>query len=117
MVADGAGAGAPVPRAHVRPFRRRPLRCAPRTVLDDREVLAFLRRRPDLPAHESAWAFVPYNYGARCRRHHLDRIAEDISRRVEFPFAKAAYRAQLFAGATHDGLASLRRLDVQTLVV
>jgi pimeloyl-ACP methyl ester carboxylesterase len=83
----------------------------------DREVLAFLRRRPDLPARESAWAFVPYNYGARCRRHHLDRIAEDITRRVEFPFAKAAYRAQLFAGATHDGLASLRRLDVPTLVV
>jgi pimeloyl-ACP methyl ester carboxylesterase len=83
----------------------------------DREVLSFLQRRPDLPARESAWAFVPYNYGARCRRHHLDRIVQDISRRVEFPFAKGAYRAQLFAGATHDALAGLRRLDIPTLVV
>jgi pimeloyl-ACP methyl ester carboxylesterase len=83
----------------------------------DREVVSFLRRRPDLPARESAWAFVPYNYGARCRRNHLDRIAQDIARRVEFPFARAAYRAQLFAGATHDALAALRRLDVPTLVV
>ena len=83
----------------------------------DREVVSFLRRRPGLPPRESAWAFVPYNYGARCRRHHLDRIAQDIARRVEFPFARAAYRAQLFAGATHDAMAALRRLDVPTLVV
>jgi pimeloyl-ACP methyl ester carboxylesterase len=83
----------------------------------DHEVLAFLRRRPDIPARESAWAFVPYNYGERCRRHHLDRIAQDIARRVEFPFAKAAYRAQLFAAATHDALSALRRLDVPALVV
>jgi pimeloyl-ACP methyl ester carboxylesterase len=83
----------------------------------DRDVIAFLRRRSDLPARESAWAFVPYNYGARCRRHHLDRIVQDITRRVEFPFAKAAYRAQLFAGATHDALFALGSLAVPTLVV
>lgn len=83
----------------------------------DPEVIAFLRRRSDLPARESAWAFVPYNYGARCRRHHLDRIVQDIARRVEFPFAKAAYRAQLYAGATHDALLALRALSVPTLIV
>jgi pimeloyl-ACP methyl ester carboxylesterase len=83
----------------------------------DREVIAFLRRRSDLPARESAWAFVPYNYGARCRRDHLDRIVQDIARRVEFPFAKAAYRAQLYAGATHDALFALRDLAAPTLIV
>jgi pimeloyl-ACP methyl ester carboxylesterase len=42
---------------------------------------------------------------------------QDITRRVEFPFAKAAYRAQLFAGATHDALFALGSLAVPTLVV
>ncbi len=83
----------------------------------EREVISFLRRRPTLPAREAAWAFVPYNYGARCRRHHLDRIVQDIARRLEFPYARAAYRAQLFAGATHDAFLALRRLTVPTLVV
>jgi pimeloyl-ACP methyl ester carboxylesterase len=83
----------------------------------DRDVLSFLRRRPELPAREAAWAFVPYNYAARCRRHHLDRIAQDIARRLELPYAKAAYRAQLFAGATHDCLLALRRIAAPTLVV
>src|SRR5205085_1853353 len=67
-----------------------------------REVLAFLRRRPVLPAREAAWAFVPYNYAARCRRHHLDRIVQDIAHRLEAPYARGAYRAQLYAGALHD---------------
>jgi pimeloyl-ACP methyl ester carboxylesterase len=83
----------------------------------EREVISFLRRRPILPAQEAAWAFVPYNYGSRCRRDHLDRIVQDIARRLEFPYARAAYRAQLFAGVTHDSLLALRRLTVPTLVV
>ena len=83
----------------------------------DRDVLSFLRRRPELPSREAAWACVPYNYGSRCRRHHLDRIAQDIAHRLELPYAKAAYRAQLFAGATHDSLLALRRLALPTLVV
>jgi pimeloyl-ACP methyl ester carboxylesterase len=81
------------------------------------DVLSFLRRRPDLPAREAAWAFVPYNYGLRCRRHHLDRIAVDIEHRLELPYSKRAYRAQLFAAATHDSLHALRRVAVPTLVV
>jgi 3-oxoadipate enol-lactonase len=88
-----------------------------RIEIPERDVLAFLRRRPDLPAREAAWAFVPYNYGSRCRRHHLDRIVQDIAHRLELPYAKTAYRAQLFAAATHDTLRALRRLVVPTLVV
>lgn len=88
-----------------------------RTQPPEREVIAFLRRRPTLPAREAAWAAVPYNYAARCRRHHLDRIAQDIARRLEFPYARTAYTAQLFAGATHDAFVALRRLGRPTLVV
>ncbi len=83
----------------------------------EREIISFLRRRATLPAREAAWAFVPYNYGERCRRHHLDRIVQDIAHRLQFPYPRAAYRAQLFAGATHDAFLSLRRLVVPTLVV
>jgi pimeloyl-ACP methyl ester carboxylesterase len=83
----------------------------------ERDVISFLRRRPALPPREAAWAFVPYNYGARCRREHLDRIVQDIARRLEFPYAQAAYRAQLYAGATHDASLALRRLATPTLVV
>jgi 3-oxoadipate enol-lactonase len=83
----------------------------------ERDVISFLRRRPTLPAREAAWAFVPYNYGARCRRRHFERIVQDIARRLEFPYARAAYRAQLYAGATHDAFLALRRLMVPTLVV
>jgi pimeloyl-ACP methyl ester carboxylesterase len=88
-----------------------------RTQPPEREIVSFLRRRPTLPAREAAWSFVPYSYGARCRRHHLDRIVQDIARRLEFPYARAAYRAQLFAGATHDAFLALRRLSTPTLVV
>jgi 3-oxoadipate enol-lactonase len=88
-----------------------------RTQPPAREIVSFLRRRPTLPAREAAWSFVPYSYGARCRRHHLDRIVQDIARRLEFPYARAAYRAQLFAGATHDAFLALRRLAMPTLVV
>lgn len=83
----------------------------------ERDVLSFLRRRTALPAREAAWACVPYNYGLRCRRHRLDRIVQDIARRLELPYAKAAYRAQLFAAATHDSLLALQRIAVPTLVV
>lgn len=83
----------------------------------DGDVLSLLRRRPDLPAREAAWAFVPYNYAERCRRDHLDRIVQDIAHRLETPYAGSAYGAQLYAAATHDCLWSLRRVTAPTLVV
>lgn len=88
-----------------------------RTQPPEHDVISFLRRRPTLPAREAAWASVPYNYAARCRHNHLDRIAQDLARRLELPYARAAYRAQLFAGATHDAFQALRRLVHPTLVV
>jgi pimeloyl-ACP methyl ester carboxylesterase len=81
------------------------------------EVLSFFRRRPGLPQEEAAWASVPYNYGARCRREHVDRIAQDIARRLSTPFAEAAYRAHLTAGSTHDCGPRLGQISAPTLVV
>jgi pimeloyl-ACP methyl ester carboxylesterase len=88
-----------------------------RAVAPDRDVQSFFRRRPNLPTDEAAWASVAYNYSARCRREHADRIAEDIGVRLTHPFAPAAYRAQLRAAASHDCFRRLGGLDVPTLVV
>jgi pimeloyl-ACP methyl ester carboxylesterase len=81
------------------------------------DVLSFFRRRPTLPQEEAAWASVPYNYGERCRREHVDRIAQDITRRLSVPFAEAAYRAQLTAGSTHECGPRLHQISAPTLVV
>jgi pimeloyl-ACP methyl ester carboxylesterase len=88
-----------------------------RATIPSPEVLSFFSRRPNLPQEEAAWASVPFNYGARCRREHVDRIAQDIARRLSSPFAAAAYRAQLMAGLTHDCGSRLREIAVPTLVV
>jgi pimeloyl-ACP methyl ester carboxylesterase len=86
-------------------------------VAPDREVQSFFRRRPGLPTEEAAWASVAYNYSARCRREFGERIAEDIAARLAHPFAPAAYRAQMSAGASHNCFRRLAGLDVPTLVV
>ena len=84
-----------------------------------REVLAFFRRRAGMAMEEAAWASVPYNYGPRCREEQVDRIAEDIERRLENPFKPAAYRAQLIRRrpaqhATGGSRASRRRRSSST---
>lgn len=88
-----------------------------RTVHPGREVLAFFGRRASMAMEEAAWASVPYNYGPRCREEQVDRIAEDIERRIENPFNRAAYRAQLYAAALHNTHGRLPRIRVPTLVV
>ena len=47
----------------------------------------------------------------------VDRIAEDIERRLENPFKPAAYRAQLMAAALHNCYGRLARIRAPTLVV
>jgi 3-oxoadipate enol-lactonase len=86
-------------------------------VLPDQDVLAFFNRRLTMETEEAAWASVAYNYGPRCRDHGVDRIAEDIERRLENPFNRAAYRAQLYAAAMHNCHGRLRRISVPTMVV
>ena len=89
----------------------------PRLVAPETRVIEFFRRRSTLPQEEAAWASVPYNYGSECRRHHADRIAEDIEERLRHPFPDGAYRAQLCAAQLHNALRRLRRIEVPTLVV
>jgi pimeloyl-ACP methyl ester carboxylesterase len=89
----------------------------PRAVSPEREVLDFLRRRPDMPHEEAAWASVPYNYGPRCRKRQGGRIAEDLAHRLAQPFPTEAYRAQLYAATLHNCHDRLDRVDVPTLVV
>ena len=89
----------------------------PRAVLADRDTLAFFERRAAMPPEEAVWASVPYNYAARTRAHHAQRIGEDIVQRLRFPFAVEPYRAQLAAAFGHDVHEELGRIAVPTLVV
>ncbi len=89
----------------------------PRAVPPEEEVLAFFRRRPDLPQEEATWASVPYNYGPACRRRHAGRIAEDVAQRLAHPFPADAYRAQLYAARFHNCLGRLSRIRVPTMIV
>lgn len=88
-----------------------------RAVTADGEVLAFFRRRPGMGREEAAWESVPFNYGARCRAEHPERIAEDIDWRLGQPFNAHAYRAQIFAAALHNCYGRFDRIRVPTLVV
>ncbi len=70
-----------------------------------------------MPSQEAAWASVPYNYGPRCRAEHVDRIADDIERRLRNPFNERAYRAQLLAASLHNCFGRLERIAAPTLIV
>jgi pimeloyl-ACP methyl ester carboxylesterase len=88
-----------------------------RAAAPDADVVAFLRRRGRMPAEQAAWASVPYNYGPRARIEHVDRIAEDVERRLQNPFNERAYRAQLLAASLHNCFSRLERIGAPTLVV
>jgi pimeloyl-ACP methyl ester carboxylesterase len=81
------------------------------------EVLAFFQRRATMPSEEAAWASVPYNYAPRSRVEQVDRIADDIARRLQNRFNERAYRAQLLAASLHNCYGRLDRIKSPTLVV
>jgi pimeloyl-ACP methyl ester carboxylesterase len=88
-----------------------------RATLPEPEVVGFFRRRANMPSEVAAWASVPYNYGRRSRAEHVDRIADDIERRLRNPFNKRAYRAQVLAASLHNCHGRLDRIRAPTLVV
>jgi pimeloyl-ACP methyl ester carboxylesterase len=88
-----------------------------RASVPDPDVIAFFRRRVGMPSEQAAWASVPYNYGPRSRADQVDRIAEDVERRLRNPFNELAYRAQLLAGSMHNCYGRLARIRAPTLVV
>jgi 3-oxoadipate enol-lactonase len=83
----------------------------------DADTIAFLRRRPAMPAEEGRWASVPYLYSARTRREGGGRIGEDLARRRSFPFHIDGYGRQLAAAAAHDAGSRLGGIAAPTVVV
>jgi pimeloyl-ACP methyl ester carboxylesterase len=88
-----------------------------RAVRADDDVLSFFQRRSALPADESAWGSVAYNYSPRARQTKAKQIAEDIAHRLAHPFDEHAYRAQMCAATLHNCYGKLARLRKPTLVV
>jgi 3-oxoadipate enol-lactonase len=86
-------------------------------IAPDRATLEFFHRRGQMPAEEAVWASVPYNYGARTRNFHGDRIAADIAERLRFPIEREPYLAQLAAALGHDTSERLAAINAPTLIV
>jgi 3-oxoadipate enol-lactonase len=89
----------------------------PNAVPVDARVLTFFARVGAMGAEEAEWAAVPYSYGHRTRRHHGDRIAEDIARRLRHAPDTIAYLHQVAAAAAHSTSARLGEITAPTLVV
>ena len=83
----------------------------------DGQTLEFFQRRGQMPAEEAVWASVPYNYSARTRAEHGNRIVQDVRQRLRFPIEPAPYAAQLAAALSHDAHDRLARIAAPTLVV
>jgi pimeloyl-ACP methyl ester carboxylesterase len=89
----------------------------PGAIPQDPRVLTFFTRVGAMGPEEAAWAAVPYSYGARTRREHPDRIAEDIARRLRYPPDVLAYLHQIGAAAFHSTQVRLGEIAAPTLVV
>lgn len=88
-----------------------------RAIPADNATLEFFQRRASMSAEEAVWASVPYNYSARTRELHAQRIGEDILERLRYPVENEPYRAQLAAALEHDVSDRLDDIAADTLVV
>ncbi|MEA2212448.1 MAG: hypothetical protein QOF83_2396 [Solirubrobacteraceae bacterium] len=89
----------------------------PGVALADPEPLSFFVRVGAMAPEEAEWAAVPYSYGARTRRQHGDRIAQDIAKRVQHQTQTLTYLHQVAAAATHNTAGRLRQIQAPTLIV
>jgi 3-oxoadipate enol-lactonase len=89
----------------------------PEATLAAPQPLTFFVRVGAMAPEEAEWAAVPYNYSLRTRRHHGERIAEDIARRSENQTATLSYLHQVGAAASHNTAARLGHIAAPTLVV
>ena len=97
----------------------------PIAVPKDAQAFTFFARAGAMGREEAEWAAVPYSYGERTRRHHGDRIAEDIARRLDhsppttFSYVPDtfAYLHQVTAAASHITYNRLAQITAPTLVV
>ncbi|MCW3013856.1 MAG: Lipase/esterase [Solirubrobacterales bacterium] len=89
----------------------------PGTILARPEPLGFFVRAGAMGPEEAEWAAVPYNYGVQTRRHHGERIAQDIARRVPDTTDALVYVQQVAAAASHNTVGRLHAIVAPTLVV
>jgi pimeloyl-ACP methyl ester carboxylesterase len=89
----------------------------PEVVLAEPQPLTFFVRVGAMASEEAEWAAVPYNYSTRTRRHHGERIAEDIARRLNHPMDTLAYLHQVAAAASHNTIGRLTQISAPTLIL
>lgn len=89
----------------------------PSAALPGTLAMTFFARAGAMGSEEAEWAAVPYTYAEGTRRHHADRIAENIARRVGSPADTLAYLYQAAAVAAHNTLERLGQITAPTLVV
>jgi 3-oxoadipate enol-lactonase len=89
----------------------------PEAVLAEPQPLTFFVRVGAMAQEEAEWAAVPYNYSVRTRRHHGERIAQDIAERIEHRAETLAYMHQVAAAATHNTSGRLGQIEAPTLIV
>jgi pimeloyl-ACP methyl ester carboxylesterase len=86
-------------------------------VPSDPDALTFFARAGAMGPEEAAWAAVPYSYGEDTRRHHGERIAEDVERRILHNPSTLAYLHQVAAAAGHSANGRLVTITAPTLVL
>jgi 3-oxoadipate enol-lactonase len=89
----------------------------PGAILAEPQPLTFFVRVGGMAPEEAEWAAVPYNYGVQTRREHGQRIADDITRRLEHQTDMLAYLHQVAAAASHNTVGRLGSIKAPTLVV
>jgi 3-oxoadipate enol-lactonase len=89
----------------------------PGSVLAGPESLSFFVRAGVMGSEEAEWAAVVYNYGETTRRHHGERIAADIARRVQNTTDALGYIHHVTAAASHNTVGRLQAIRTPTLVV
>ena len=83
----------------------------------DRATLDFFRRAVSMEPKEAIWASVPYSYAKHTRAQDVQRIGEDLARRLADPVDRSVYARQVGAGIGHDTSFRLDEVEVPALVV
>ena len=83
----------------------------------DRATLDFFKRAVSMDAEEAIWASVPYSYAKFTRPADVERIGEDLTRRLANPVDRSVYARQVGAGIGHDTSFRLDDVEVPTLIV
>ena len=83
----------------------------------DRGTLDFFRRAVSMAPEEAIWASVPYSYAKHTRSEDVERIGEDLARRLADPVDRSVYARQVGAGIGHDTSFRLDEVNVPTLIV